>query len=425
MTTHFFNIYLFMVAIRQLLSRKRQAFLIISGIGVGVMVLVTALSLMDGILQSFTDKIINNAPHIVLSGERINPPVPDMLVEAESSRTHLRFIKNTERQDEEVIKNYTKVEDALRREELISTISPVVFVNTIGIFGTLSLPVALFGVVPAEANKIQRFSENMIAGRFEELERTPDGIMVGISLARELTVQVGDRIQFIGTSGDRFPVRITGVFSTGINDVDNSAYGNLALAQTIGGLARDEVTQLYLRVTDLEQNAALASRIAGRTNHKATTWEENAAAFIGLFRMITTIVYFLVFFVIVVAGFGVANILITNVLEKYRDIAIMKSVGFRKNEITYMYMLQGIMVALIGAAIGCLLGFIMIEILGSIPITPSQTGMIRSDRLQMGRSPVYFVVASIFSFVVCIAASIGPSRRAAKVNPVEILRGER
>ena len=130
-------------------------------------------------------------------------------------------------------------------------------------------------------------------------------------------------------------------------------------------------------------------------------------------------------FVIVVAGFGVANILITNVLEKYRDIAIMKSLGFRRDEITVIYLLQGAAVALIGAAIGCLLGFVMIQVFRSIPITPSQTGMIRSDRLQMGMSPWYFAMASGFALVVCVFASIGPSRKAARVNPVEILRGER
>jgi lipoprotein-releasing system permease protein len=121
----------------------------------------------------------------------------------------------------------------------------------------------------------------------------------------------------------------------------------------------------------------------------------------------------------------VANILITNVLEKYRDIAIMKSIGFRKGEISTMYMLQGIMVACIGACIGCLLGMVMIQVLGSIPVTPSQTGTVRSDRLSMGLSGMYFLAASALSLIVCVAASVGPSRKAARVRPVEILRGER
>jgi lipoprotein-releasing system permease protein len=414
-----------MIAFRQVFQHRRQATLIISGIAVGVMVLVTAMSLMNGILASFAEKIVNNSPHIVLSGEKMHPPVPDTLLAAGGNGDHVLFIKNTERQDEDVIKNYTMIIDAVRKERRIAAVSPVVYVNTIAAFGTLTLPAPLIGVVAAEADKIQHFSDNMLSGRFAELERTPDGIMLGSSLARDLTVQMGDQIQCVGTAGDRFTVRVLGVFSTGMNDVDNSAYANLPLAQTIGGFARDEITQLQLRVSNLDENSAVAARIAVATNHKATTWEQNAAGILGLLKMISSIVYVLVFFVIVVAGFGVANILITNVLEKYRDIAIMKSLGFRKNEITLMYLLQGAAVALIGAAIGCLLGFVMIQIFRSIPVTPSQTGMIRSDRLQMGLSPWYFVLASGFSLIVCVAASIGPSRKAARVNPVEILRGER
>ena len=413
------------IAFRQLFQRRRQAALIISGIGVAVMVLVTALSLMDGLLASFADKIVNYSPHIILSGEMLHATVPDMLFSRGARADHFLFIKNTERQDEDVIKNYTMVVNAVRSDTRIITVSPIVYVNTIVAFGAQTLPAAVIGVLPAEADKIQHFSENMLSGRFAELERTPDGVMLGSSLARDLTARMGDQIQCVGTAGDRFTVRVLGVFSTVMNDVDNSAYTNIPLAQTVGGFARDEITGLHLRVSHLEEDARVAGQIAELTNHRASTWEENAAGILGILKMISSIVYVLVFFVILVAGFGVANILITNVLEKYRDIAIMKSLGFHRNEITLIYLLQGVTVAVIGAVIGCLLGFVMIEILRSIPITPSQTGMIRSDRLQMGISPSYFVVASAFSFIVCVAASIGPSRKAARVNPVEILRGER
>ena len=392
------------IAFRQLFQRKRQAALIISGIGVAVMVLVTALSLMDGLLASFADKIVNFSPHIVLSGEILHPAVPDMLLPPGAAADHVFFIKNTERQDEDVVKNYTMVVNAVRSDSRIITV---------------------IGVLPAEADKIQHFSANMLSGRFAELERTPDGVMLGSSLARDLTARMGDQIQCVGIAGNRFTVNVLGVYSTGMNDVDNSAYTNIPLAQTVGGFARDEITGLQLRVSNLKEDARVAGEIAELTNHRATTWEQNAAGILGILNMISSIVYILVFFVIVVAGFGVANILITNVLEKYRDIAIMKSLGFHRNEITLIYLLQGVAVALIGAAIGCLLGFVMIEILRSIPITPSQSGMIRSDRLQMGLRPLYFAVASGFSFIVCVAASIGPSRKAARVNPVEILRGER
>lgn len=413
------------IALRQLTSRKRQTVLTISGIGVGVMVLISAVSLMDGLLSSFIDKIVNIAPHIVVSGEKMSSAVSDTIWEAKPG-TAINLIKNVERQDEEIIKNYKRVENLIRTEPLVSVTAPVVSVTVIAKFGTISQPLELFGINPGRQDEIAKFSTGMIKGRFTDLEKTPDGLLLGTTTASDFGLRLNDKLQFVSNLGKTFEVRVVGIYSTGINDIDNNAYVNLRLAQNIAGYRPDEVSQIYMRVKELPRDAAIARTIEKQTNYKARTWEETAASVISLYKMISMMVYFLVFFVILVAGFGVANVLITNVLEKYREIAILKSIGYKKREITVIYMLQGIFVALIGAAAGCLLGYILILIMGSIQVTPSQSNTsMRSDRLQMGMSPWYFVLASLFALVVSLIASIGPARGAARVNPVEILRGER
>ncbi|MGE5410832.1 MAG: ABC transporter permease, partial [Clostridiales bacterium] len=412
------------ISLRQLTYRKRQTILTISGISVGVMVLISAISLMDGLLQSFIDKIVNIAPHIVISGEKTKALVKDTLYQA-SGKTYINFIKSVERKDEEIIKNYSRVINLIQKEKTVSVIAPVVSVNLITKFGTLSQPLEILGISPELHDKIVKFSDNMVSGKYSELERTPDGLIIGTTSASDLSVKMGDKLQIVSNSGGVVTVRIIGVFSTGINDIDNNAYVNLRLAQNLAGYSSDELTQLYLRVTDLSKDAAVARSIEKMINYNAKTWEETAASVISLYKMISVMVYFLVFFVILVAGFGVANVLITNVLEKYRDIAILKSLGFQRNEITWIYLIQGLFVAIIGAVLGCLLALIMIRVLGTIRITPSKTGSIRSDRLQMGMSIWYFFFASSFAIIISLMASIGPARGASKLNPVEILRGER
>ncbi len=418
------NYHLIFIAFRQLINRKRQAVLTIAGIGVAVMVLITAISLMDGLLQSFIQKIVDIAPHIIVNGEKVNPTIPDELVKGDST-TSINFIKNVAREDEEVIKNYTKIVSTIEEDSLIETVSPVVSINSIGIFGTITQPIQLFGIIPGKQDKISKLSKNMTEGNFSELEKTPDGILIGTSVANDFTIETGDRMQIISTNDKIYTVRVIGIFSTGINDIDGNVYANMKLVQNIGGYSPDQVTDLYLRVTNLKKDAVVARSIEKETNYKAITWEEKAASVIALFKMISMIVYFLVFFVILVAGFGVANVLITSVLEKTRDIAVMKSMGFKRSEVTWIYFIQGIFVAVIGAAIGCILGFIMIQILSSIPVAASKTSTISSDHLLMGKSIWYFVFASAFALIVSIIASISPSRKAANINPIEILRGER
>lgn len=420
----YLNYHLIFIAFRQLTNRKRQAFLTIAGIGVAVMVLITAISLMDGLLQSFIQKIVDIAPHIIVKGEKVNPVIPDILVENDSL-SYLNFIKNVDREDDEVIKNYKKISGIIEKDSLIETISPVVSINSIGIFGTLSQPIQLFGIIPDKQDKISKLSLSMLEGNFSELKKTPDGILLGSSVAQDFTIETGERMQIISSDDRIYSVKVVGIFSTGINDIDGNVYANMKLVQNIGGYPPDQVTNLYLRVTNLARDKAAANEIEKETKYKAVTWEEQAASVISLYKMISMIVYFLVFFVILVAGFGVANVLITSVLEKTKDIAVMKSMGFKASEVTWIYFIEGMFVALIGAAIGCLLGFIMIQILSSIPVAASKTGSISSDRLLMGKSIWYFVLASLFALVVSILASISPSRKAAKINPIEILRGER
>ncbi len=419
-----FNYHLIMIAFRQLRNRKRQTFLTLLGISVGVMVLITAVSLMDGLLQSFIQKIVEIAPHVIVSGEKVKPTVPDQLV-ASGNGTHVTFIKNVSRDDQEVIKNYPRVESLIASDSLVQLVSPSVSTDVIGMFGTVSEPIQLFGIIPHVEDGIEKFSQNMVSGNFDELGRTPDGIMLGSTTAKDFTAQVGDRMQIVSPSGRIYSVRVVGIFMTGINDIDDNCYVNIRLGQNIGGFSPDEASNLYIRVKDLPKDTLVAKTIERETNYKAITWEEKAASVVALFKMISGIVYFLVFFVIMVAGFGVANVLITNVLEKARDIAILKSLGFKKSEITWIYLAQGLIVALVGAAVGCLLGYVLIEVMSSIPMASSSASAIRTDRLMMGKSPMYFIGASMFALIVSLIAAVGPSRNAAKVNPVEILRGER
>ncbi len=416
--------HLIMIAFRQLISRKRQSILSLTGISVGVMVLVTSISLMNGLVESFVKKIIDIAPHVLVSGEKTAHITPDKLITSQSG-TKINLIKNVYRNDDEVIKNYQKVLDIINRDTLVEVATPLAGITIIGKFGTTTQPVQLFGIIPAAQDKIEKFSESMISGNYSELQKTPDGILLGTSVANDFNAQVGDRLQLVSNKGSIYSVKVVGIFSTGINDIDINAYVNLRLAQIIGGYTSGEATDIYIRVNTLSKDGVVASRISRITGYKATTWEEKAASVLALFKMISMIVYFLVFFVVLVAGFGVANVLITNVLEKVRDIAVLKSFGFKKSEITFIYIFQGLLVAVIGSAIGCLLGYALIEIMSTIKVAASSSAAVRSNRLLMGKEIWYFVFASGFSILVSMIASIIPARNAAKVNPVEILRGEK
>ena len=176
----------------------------------------------------------------------------------------------------------------------------------------------------------------------------------------------------------------------------------------------------------MSQAPEAARSIERITGRKTETWQQTNAGAISIFTFLRILFYVVVGFVMVICGFGVANILITSVMEKRRDIAVMKSLGFSAGEITRMYLLQGLAIAVAGSLVGSLVGAAAIALVGRIPLgSTGGASPVESSNFQMGWSPWYFVVAIVGTIVVSLLAAVAPARSAAKVVPVDILRGER
>jgi lipoprotein-releasing system permease protein len=126
------------------------------------MVLITAVSLMDGLLQSFIQKIVDIAPHVIVSGERVKSPVPDQLI-VSGDGNHVVFVKKVNRERQDVIKNYPRMESLIKSDSRVQVVAPLVSMDVIGMFGTISQPVQLFGIVPSTENEIEKFSNSMVS----------------------------------------------------------------------------------------------------------------------------------------------------------------------------------------------------------------------------------------------------------------------
>jgi lipoprotein-releasing system permease protein len=196
---------------------------------------------------------------------------------------------------------------------------------------------------------------------------------------------------------------------------------SLKLGQIIEGLPANKVSGIALKVRDPLNNTPLAREMERITGYKCPTWQEENASILSLFARIGYIVFSLVAFVGVVSGFGVANILVTTVFEKSRDIAIMKSFGFSALHLVAMFVLEGFLVGLAGALLGGVLAIGSINLFASIPVENSQ-GPLTKTGFSMSLNPIYFFyVIGVTVFISTISAIL-PSARAAKLEPVKVLR---
>ena len=414
---------LFDIALRHLLGRRRQTLTTIFGVAVSTMVLITTNSLTRGLLDSFIETIVNVAPHITVKGEKIDPVPVNILAGQKDSA--IAFVEeNIQKQEKEEVRNYRQILGIFSLPEYnkqVTAASPYVESQVMAVKGSRNQPLLLKGVLIDREDAISGIRKKLLSGDIAMYEKTPNALLVGRTVARDMNLKLNDDVIIIPSLGQSRQCKVAGIFFSGINAVDNSVFVSLKLGQIIEGLPANKVSGIALKVADPLHNAALARDLEKVTGYKCLTWQEENSSILSLFARIGYIVFSLVAFVGVVSGFGVANILVTTVFEKSRDIAIMKSFGFSASQLVGMFVLEGFLVGLAGALAGGVLAIGSINLFASLPVESSQ-GPLTQTGFSMSYNPIYFVLVIGITVLISTLAAILPSARAAKLEPVTVLR---
>ena len=414
---------LFSIALRHLLGRRRQTLTTIFGVAISTMVLITTNSLTRGLLDSFIETIVNVAPHITVKGEKMRP-MPVNILEGANGYGMAFVENNIQKQEPDEVRNYRQILSVFSLPQYnkhVLAASPYVISQVMAVKGSRNQPLTLKGVLIDREDAISGIRKKMLAGEIAMFEKTANALLVGRTVAKDMNLKLNDDVIIIPASGKSRQCKVAGIFFTGVNAVDNSVLVSLKLGQIIEGLAANKVSGIALKVDTPLDNAVLARDLEKVTGYRCMTWQEENASILSLFARIGYIVFSLVAFVGVVSGFGVANILVTTVFEKSRDIAIMKSLGFSALQLISMFVLEGFLVGLAGALTGGVLAIGSINLFASLPIESSQ-GPITKTGFSMSYNPVYFFLVIGVTVMISTLAAILPSARAAKLEPVSVLR---
>lgn len=412
------------IAVRQLLARRRQALIIVAALSLGVAVLIVTLSLFGGLIESFTDRILEVAPHVSVTAESLAPGGGDLLVEG-GVKTAVELERSAAPEERARLRNVMSIVRLLERnfEDRVTVLSPYLQTQALAVYGVNETTLPIRGVIPAREGALSSLKRYLLSGSIARLSATRNGMLIGRRAAKELGVEEGDRIRLVSLSGQVVTVQIIGVYSLGVEASDASALVNLRLAQGLERALPGEATGIALHIADVSRASEVARDIERLTGQKSRTWEEMNAGFLSIFAFLQILFRVVVGFVEVICGFGVANILLTTVSEKQRDIAVMKSFGVSRADVTRIYLLQGVMIALAGSIIGSILGAIGIELMGHIPSGGSGgVGALSNATLQMSWSIWHFVAAIASTSIAGIVAAVAPARSAARLQPIDILR---
>ncbi len=246
--------------------------------------------------------------------------------------------------------------------------------------------------------------------------------MLGASVAEQVGARLGNRLSVLSPGGQPISLRLVGIFETGMPAVDKTrAYVSLDTAQEI--LRRPSVIgQLDVRLRDPWRANELAARARAMTGHDAESWMDKHKNFLSLFGLQAVVLQFVVGAILIVGGFGILAIQIMLVLQKTRDIAILRSVGLRRADILFIFVIQGALIALVGAGAGDLIAWRLVAFLGTLRVNTE--GILKSDRFVVYDDPHFYLWGFVFALTVGLTASLVPAWRASRVEPVEVLRGQ-
>jgi len=411
----------FFIAIRYFLSHKRQSIVCIAGVTISVMMFIVMTAMMSGFTDKFIIETVEASGHITVHDEPRETRTR-ILEQVYTDPNALLVVDGVKPRDQvKQIKNAAGLMRKLREMPGISAVAPVVNDGAIARYGTKTLNIDVLGVEPEQQVRVTTIGTKLTVGDFSRLKTAADGVVIGSGIADVLGARLDDTIVLTSATGGRANAKVVGIFSTGVTPVDYSrAYMLLSNAQTLLG-RKNIINQIVLRTDDYTRSREYAAQIESIGGYRTESWQETNANFLKIFAVQTIITYFITGALLVVAGFGVLNILIMAVLERVNDIAILKSFGLSRADVTIIYVIQGVIIGLMGSVVGLILGKIGVEALRRMPIT--MEGLVKSEGLLMSEHQRNYVIAFVGAMLVVVLAAVYPARRAAKYDPVDVIRG--
>jgi lipoprotein-releasing system permease protein len=407
------------VSFAHLAVRTRQTLVGVLGVAVGVGFFLAVSGMMSGSQKDFIRTLIDSAPHIIVSDDRRVAARQPALDAFPGAAVGLSGVKPTE--EVRGLKDWLAMLADARA--LPGSVAAPSLTGAVAIrFAGRTEPLALNGIDPRIEGRLAKIEESLVGGRLIDLEARPDGIIITRPLADRIGVHLGDTLVVSASSGVTQRMRVLALVEpdarAGFYAGDNTAYGLLRTAQVL--FARPNVVnQLHIKLAEPYTAEADAKRLEARWGYKWQSWQERSKDILNLLVVRNVIMYAVISAILLVASFGIYTAVSTSVTDKRRDIAILRAMGFTERDVESIFLIEGLAVGVAGALLGFGLGTLLLQILASIPLSVGGKPLV----LPLDRGPGQYAIAGAASLASALVAAWLPARKAASVDPVDILRG--
>jgi len=405
------------IALRFLGHRKRAFLLSLCGVVFGVAFFICIQAQTQGFADHFVESTIGSTGALVMNS-RVQPRASTLLVAPPCSFGGAGY---SSRRFVEGISNAPEIMRVARQFSNVVACSKVLRGRLSARSGFESATADLFGIDPQMHFMTTNLARQIIAGSATDFRNNPAAVIVGSNLADSLNLKPGGVIQLLAPGGEyrRFPV--AAIARSGVGAVDNvRLYSHTRVAQSLLNKPYGASSILF-RLRDATRAPALAEHFTSLFGHEAESWQEREEANLQLFLTLRMSAAITVSLVILLAGFGIFNVLTMSVLSKVKEIAILRSIGYRRSDISAIFLWQGAMIAAAGSALGCGFGALLTWCVSRIPI--EVRGLLFANRFLVAWDWHHYLWATILALLAVFIASYVPARRAAGLQPVATLRG--
>ena len=404
-----------------LIARWKQTLVAAVGVTFSITMFITLLGFMTGLNDMLDGLILNRTPHIRLFNEiKPNENQPGSL-DSSLGYTFVQSVKPGGKGQQ--IDNANAILQALRNDKRVLGVAPKVTAQVFYNVGNIDITGVINGVDVEAEKKLFHFADYVPQGNLMDLKNVPNSIILGKAAADKMLAAIGDVIQVTTPNGSRQSLKVVGYFQSGLQDLDKvQSFASLATTQKLLGRPLSYITDINIKLNDILTAPALAKEYRTLFEADAEDIQTANSQFETGSNVRSIISYAVGITLLIVAGFGIYNILNMMIYEKMDSIAILKATGFSGKDVQKIFIGIAITIGLFGGILGLMIGFGLSNIIDQIPFNTAALPTVKTYPINY--NPKYYIIGTVFSIVTTYFAGYFPSRKASKIDPVIIIRGK-
>lgn len=410
------------IAIHLLLARLKQTIVAAVGVTFGIAMFIALVSFMNGLNDLLDGLMLNRTPHVRLYNE-IKPSKNQPVMISADYKDNVNFINSIKPKDRgKAIYNSKAIIYNLKNDKRIVDVAPKVVTPVFFNSGTIEISGVINGIAVEAEENLFALSDYIIKGKIEDLNKN-NSIIIGVGLADKMLLEIGDIIKITTPNGNLSSLKVVGISQIGIAEIDNTiSYTSIETTQKLLGQPTNYITDIQVKLFDIASAPTIAAEFSANFDLDAIDFQTANAQFETGSSVRSIISYSVGIVLLIVAGFGIYNILNMMIFEKMDSIAILKATGFSGNDVKWIFILLSLIIGAVGGVFGLLFGFLFTAIIDVIPFNTASLPTITTYPINY--NPLYYIIGITFAMATTFIAGLFPALKASKIDPVEIIRGK-